>query len=194
MPRLRRSPSFHFRLQWKKYTIILLLCFKLILCWIFLDTETTSFQNSTDNDSWPHLKLPFLQPDKIRDGQRRLKSDPNYDPKTLYVPEDFKNSLTPVSWFNFSKLFLSTVGGNINYSFFPQGVRQWWELKSQNFDVVLFFKVGKFYELYHMDAVLAANELNLTFMRVSCGYKYSWWNIETSLFNSKSLLRLVLGM
>lgn len=40
-------------------------------------------------------------------------------------------------------------------------------MKSQNFDIVLFFKVGKFYELYHMDAVIAANELNLTFMRVS---------------------------
>lgn len=40
-------------------------------------------------------------------------------------------------------------------------------MKSQNFDIVLFFKVGKFYELYHMDAVTAANELNLTFMRVS---------------------------
>lgn len=48
-----------------------------------------------------------------------------------------------------------------------QAVRQWWELKSMNFDVVLFFKVGKFYELYHMDAVIAAKELNLTFMRVS---------------------------
>ncbi len=50
--------------------------------------------------------------------------------------------------------------------FWFQAVRQWWDLKSQNFDIVLFFKVGKFYELYHMDAVIAAKELNLTFMRV----------------------------
>lgn len=40
-------------------------------------------------------------------------------------------------------------------------------MKSRNYDIILFFKVGKFYELYHMDAVVAANELNLTFMRVS---------------------------
>lgn len=46
-----------------------------------------------------------------------------------------------------------------------QGVRQWWELKSDNFDCVLFFKVGKFYELYHMDAVIGVNELSLTYMK-----------------------------
>ena len=46
-------------------------------------------------------------------------------------------------------------------------MRQWWELKSKHFDCVLFFKVGKFYELYHMDAVIGVNELSLTYMRVS---------------------------
>lgn len=48
------------------------------------------------DDSWPHLKLPFLQPDKIKDAKKRSKTDPNYDPKTLYVPEEFKEKLTPV--------------------------------------------------------------------------------------------------
>ena len=48
-----------------------------------------------------------------------------------------------------------------------QAMRQWWELKSKHFDCVLFFKVGKFYELYHMDAVTAVNELNISYMRVS---------------------------
>lgn len=46
-------------------------------------------------------------------------------------------------------------------------MRQWWELKSKHFNCVLFFKVGKFYELYHMDAVISVNELSLTYMRVS---------------------------
>lgn len=50
---------------------------------------------------------------------------------------------------------------------FIQAMRQWWELKSKHFDCVLFFKVGKFYELYHMDAVIGVNELSLTYMRVS---------------------------
>ena len=45
-------------------------------------------------------------------------------------------------------------------------MRQWWVLKSDHYDCVLFFKVGKFYELYHMDAVTGVNELSLSFMRV----------------------------
>lgn len=46
-----------------------------------------------------------------------------------------------------------------------QAMRQWWVLKSENFDSVLFFKVGKFYELYHMDAEVGVNELGFTYMR-----------------------------
>ncbi|XP_033303420.1 probable DNA mismatch repair protein Msh6 [Bombus bifarius] len=91
-------------------------------------------------ESWPHLKYDFLQPNKIRDIRRKPPSDPDYDPKTLYVPPDFLNQQTPA-------------------------MRQWWELKSKHFDCVLFFKVGKFYELYHMDAVISVNEINLTYMR-----------------------------
>lgn len=45
-------------------------------------------------------------------------------------------------------------------------MRQWWILKSNHWDCVLFFKVGKFYELYHMDAVAGVKELNLSYMRV----------------------------
>lgn len=47
-----------------------------------------------------------------------------------------------------------------------QGMRQWWELKSRHYDTVLFFKMGKFYELFHMDAVLGVQELGLIMMRV----------------------------
>lgn len=52
-------------------------------------------------------------------------------------------------------------------------MRQWWEIKSTNFDVVLFFKLGKFYEMYHMDAVVGVKELGLTFMKgdyAHCGF------------------------
>lgn len=55
---------------------------------------------------------------------------------------------------------------------FIQAMRQWWELKSKHFDCVLFFKVGKFYELYHMDAVISVNEINLTYMKVSHLYYF----------------------
>lgn len=41
---------------------------------------------------------------------------------------------------------------------------QWWTLKSNHFDCVLFFKVGKFYELYHQDAIVGINELGFNSM------------------------------
>jgi len=71
----------------------------------------------------------------------RRSSDPEYDSRTLHVPEDYLNSLTPA-------------------------MRQWWVLKSQNMDTVLFFKVGKFYELYHMDAVVGVQQLGFSYMKV----------------------------
>lgn len=46
-----------------------------------------------------------------------------------------------------------------------QGMRQWWDIKAVNFDCILFFKVGKFYELYHMDAEVGVTELGFTFMK-----------------------------
>nr|CAD7579070.1 unnamed protein product [Timema californicum] len=52
-------------------------------------------EEETIQDSWSHLKYDFLKPEKIRDGQRRLPSDPEYNPRTLFVPQDFKNNLTP---------------------------------------------------------------------------------------------------
>ena len=38
-------------------------------------------------------------------------------------------------------------------------------LKSDHFDTVLFFKMGKFYELFHMDAVLGVEKLGLIYMK-----------------------------
>ncbi|MBN3320183.1 MSH6 protein, partial [Atractosteus spatula] len=89
---------------------------------------------------WDHEKLDWLQDGKRKDAKRRKQTDPDYDPCTLFVPEDFFNKATP-------------------------GMRRWWQLKSEMFDAVLFYKVGKFYELYHMDAVIGVNELGLTFMK-----------------------------
>ncbi|XP_071337062.1 DNA mismatch repair protein Msh6 isoform X2 [Trachinotus anak] len=89
---------------------------------------------------WDHEKLEWLQDGRRKDGKRRRQSEDDYDPTTLYVPDDFLNRNTP-------------------------GMRRWWQLKSQMFDTVIFYKVGKFYELYHMDAVIGVNEMGLTFMK-----------------------------
>ncbi|KAK6328176.1 hypothetical protein J4Q44_G00001540 [Coregonus suidteri] len=89
---------------------------------------------------WDHEKLDWLQDGRRKDAKRRRQSEEDYGPTTLYVPEDFLNKTTP-------------------------GMRRWWQLKSEMFDTVLFYKVGKFYELYHMDSVIGVNQLGLTFMK-----------------------------
>ncbi|KAK0396739.1 hypothetical protein QR680_001834 [Steinernema hermaphroditum] len=97
----------------------------------------------SDQERFPHLydeDFRFLKPEHIKDFEGRKKSHPDYDPKTLFVPEAFMKKQTP-------------------------GHKQWWTLKSQNFDTILFFKVGKFYEMYHMDAVVGVECLNLIYMR-----------------------------
>lgn len=47
---------------------------------------------------YAHNKLEWLKPENIRDAEKRKPSHPMYDPKTLYVPDDFLNKLTPVSF------------------------------------------------------------------------------------------------
>ncbi|XP_044774794.1 DNA mismatch repair protein Msh6 isoform X1 [Neomonachus schauinslandi] len=89
---------------------------------------------------WYHETLEWLKEEKRRDLHRRRPDHPDFDASTLCVPEDFLNSCTP-------------------------GMRKWWQIKSQNFDLVIFYKVGKFYELYHMDALIGVNELGLVFMK-----------------------------
>ncbi|KAF5181247.1 Dna mismatch repair protein muts [Thalictrum thalictroides] len=84
-------------------------------------------------------KLRFLGVGR-RDAKRRQLGDLNFDNRTLYLPPDFLKSLS-------------------------EGQRQWWEFKSKHMDKVLFFKMGKFYELFEMDAHVGAKELDLQYMK-----------------------------
>jgi len=116
-----------------------------------------------------HNHLKFLQNPK--DSQGRTAEDPNYDPHTLRV--DYKEIE--------------------KHQKVSQANRQWWEIKSQYADAVLFFKTGtnhvwssfentvaafyahtynplhyltgKFYELYHMDADVGVNVLDFSYMK-----------------------------
>jgi DNA mismatch repair protein MSH6 len=63
-----------------------------------------------------------------------------FDHRTLKIPESFVRELTPA-------------------------MAQWWQVKSINMDTILFFKVGKFYELFHMDADVGFSELDLIYMK-----------------------------
>ncbi|ORY87848.1 muts domain V-domain-containing protein [Protomyces lactucae-debilis] len=72
---------------------------------------------------------PWLRPENIRDADRRKPDDPLYNPRTLYIP--------PSALAEF---------GNFE--------AQFWSFKKENWDAVIFFQKGKFYELYEDDAVL----------------------------------------
>ncbi|XP_014220943.1 DNA mismatch repair protein Msh6-like [Trichogramma pretiosum] len=101
-----------------------------------LPIPETVVEKSASSITWPHLTWEFLQTDHIMDKNKRRPDHPEYDPKTLYVPEEFFNKQTAT-------------------------MRQWWSLKSEHLDTLLCFKWGKFYELYHMDAVTAVNAVGL---------------------------------
>ncbi|KAK3133294.1 hypothetical protein QOZ80_6AG0534770 [Eleusine coracana subsp. coracana] len=92
-------------------------------------------------------KFKFLGEGR-KDAKGRRPGNPDYDPRTLFLPSQFLNNLTG-------------------------GQRQWWEFKAQHMDKVLFFKMGKFYELFEMDAHVGAKELDLQYMKGEqphCGF------------------------
>ena len=72
----------------------------------------------------------------IRDSQKRRPTDKGYDPSTLYIEPRYLSQMT-----NFD--------------------RQYWEIKSKHFDTLVFFRKGKFYELYERDADIGQRELGL---------------------------------
>lgn len=72
----------------------------------------------------------------IKDGEKRTPDDPNYDPRTLYIPSS--------AWTKFTAF-----------------EKQYWEIKGKMWDTVVFFKKGKFYELYENDATIANTEFDL---------------------------------
>ncbi|XP_073149982.1 DNA mismatch repair protein MSH6 isoform X2 [Henckelia pumila] len=113
-------------------------------------------------------KLGFLDKDR-RDAKRRRPGDVDYDSRTLYLPPNFLKSLT-------------------------EGQRQWWEFKSKHMDKVLFFKMGKFYELFEMDAHVGAKELGLQYMKGEqphCGFPERNFSINVEKLARKGYRVLV---
>ena len=80
------------------------------------------------------VRYPWLV--NIRDKEGNPPDHPNYNPKTLYIPPSQWKSFTPFE-------------------------RQYWEIKNAHYDCLVFFKKGKFYELYEGDADIGAREFDL---------------------------------
>ena len=83
--------------------------------------------------------LEWALPENIRDINMRRPGEEGYDPTKIHIPQSAIDNLTPAR-------------------------RQYWEIKSKNYDKLILFKLGKFYELFEEDAVIAARILDLNFM------------------------------
>ncbi|KAL8741582.1 MAG: hypothetical protein Q9190_005831 [Brigantiaea leucoxantha] len=75
----------------------------------------------------PDQRYPWLA--SITDADRNPPGHPDYDPRTVYIP--------PLAWSKFSPF-----------------EKQYWEIKQKFWDTIVFFKKGKFYELYENDATI----------------------------------------
>ncbi|KAK5993017.1 DNA mismatch repair protein msh6 [Cladobotryum mycophilum] len=82
----------------------------------------------------PEERHPWLV--NVRDKEKRTPDDPEYDPRSIFVP--------PMAWNKFSAF-----------------EKQYWEIKQNLWDTIVFFKKGKFYELYENDATVGHQEFDL---------------------------------
>jgi len=76
-----------------------------------------------------------------RDHKKRRRGEPGYDPSQILLPPR-----------------------HITKKYMTNAQRQYWELKQHHFDGILFFKVGKFYELYYIDADIGHKICGLAYM------------------------------
>ena len=90
------------------------------------------------------MSIPsFARPENVRDANKNSPSDPDYDPSTLYIPPEFfsQKGITPSQ-------------------------KQYWILKAKNFDSILLFQYGNFYEIYSNDAVICHQLLGLNWVGI----------------------------
>ncbi|RDB29773.1 DNA mismatch repair protein msh6 [Hypsizygus marmoreus] len=91
----------------------------------------------------------------VRDKEGRRPGDPNYDPRTLMVPKEAWKEFTPFE-------------------------RQFWEIKQNHYDTILFFQKGKFLELYEDDARIGHQEFDL---KLTSRVKMSMVGVPEMSFN-----------
>ena len=115
--------------------------------------------NRFDFPSW-------YNPKNLKDKNMRSPTDPEYDVGTLHVPR--RNGKV-------------TEDGHST----PM-LQQYWDIKQDHFNEIILFKVGKFYELFYIDAAIAQSVCNLKWMghdrRAHVGFP------EVSLQHHASLL------
>ncbi|KAK7424011.1 DNA mismatch repair protein msh6 [Neonectria magnoliae] len=82
----------------------------------------------------PEDRYPWLA--QIMDKEKRTPADPEYDTRTIFIPSSAWDKFSPFE-------------------------RQYWGIKQNLWDTIVFFKKGKFYELYENDATIGHQEFDL---------------------------------
>ncbi|KAI0760099.1 DNA mismatch repair protein Msh6 [Fomes fomentarius] len=95
----------------------------------------------------------FLVDVRDKDGVR--PGEPGYDQRTLYIPQSAWKQFTPFE-------------------------KQFWEIKQNHFDTILFFQKGKFLELYEEDARVGHREFDL---KLTSRVKMSMVGVPEMSFN-----------
>ena len=93
----------------------------------------------TSLDEIKEARPYFIKEENIKDANMRGLDDPEYDPTTLYIPDKEFKTFTPA-------------------------MGQYWEIKRKNFEKILLFKLGKFYEIFYNDAIICQKLLDLNWM------------------------------
>ncbi|KAH9462252.1 hypothetical protein MJO28_002962 [Puccinia striiformis f. sp. tritici] len=96
--------------------------------------EKLKSDSKTEGSAWKQGPWTFLR--DIKDADGNPVGSPEYDPRTLYISKKDWASMTPFEV-------------------------QFWEIKRNHFDTVLFFQKGKFAELYEGDAMIGHQEFDL---------------------------------
>jgi len=91
-----------------------------------LTTKTGKMKDKAHKTD-PEQRYSWLADVRDMDGNR--PGEPDYDPRTIYVPPGAMSSFTAFE-------------------------KQYWEIKQKYWDTIVFFKKGKFYELYENDATI----------------------------------------
>ena len=81
----------------------------------------------------------FLKEECIKDINGISPNEDNYDETTLFIP--------PQCW-----------------QMFTPAMKQYWKIKQHNNEKILFFKLGKFYEIFYNDAIICQKVLDLNWM------------------------------
>ncbi|KAJ7090206.1 muts domain V-domain-containing protein [Mycena belliarum] len=117
-------------------------------------TQAEQRQQEKKNEK-KESESPYAFLADIRDKDGIRPDDPKYDPRTLYIPAKAWKEFTPFE-------------------------KQFWEIKQNHYDTILFFQKGKFLELYEDDARVGHQQFDL---KLTQRVKMSMVGVPESSFN-----------